>query len=243
VSALSDGALICADGVRLDADLVVLADGIRSRARDALGLVAEHVRFPYGIFRTLVPREPDELDSVYWNNYINFWRIGDTLRRVLYVPCNPRDLYILLGSDLHDDILAPPIRHEMWAETFPFLTSIFARIGDEIRFDQYELIKLKQWSVGRIAVIGDAAHAMPPTIGQGAGTAMMNALSLAVAVADATNIEETLRAWEASERPMTEHIQEVSRHRALNLPPTGGENRNVWEEGQLKTVHHIPTGT
>ena len=46
-----------------------------------------------------------------------------------------------------------------------------------------------------MAVLGDAAHALPPNIGQGAGCAMMNALSLALHL---------------DERPITEHTQRAS---------------------------------
>ena len=54
------------------------------------------------------------------------------------------------------------------------------RIGDQGRYDRFDLIRLKHWSAGKVAVVGDAAHALPPNIGQGGGCAMMNALSLAV---------------------------------------------------------------
>jgi len=40
------------------------------------------------------------------------------------------------------------------------------RIRAAGRYDQFEYIKLKRWSAGKVAVIGDAAHAIPPNIGR-----------------------------------------------------------------------------
>lgn len=243
VGADPKGVLRLADGSRLESDLLIAADGVRSKVRDSLDLLDEHTKFPFGIFRLLVPRTRQEAESEYWSNYINFWRIGETLRRILYVPCNARDLYLLLGADIDDaEALAYPIETNVWTATFPFLDTVLARIGDEVRYDQYELLKLKNWSSGRVAIIGDAAHAMPPTIGQGAGSAMMSALSLAVAVDESDDIESALRAWEARERPITENTQEVSRSRALDLAPTEPGDSDKWPAGSLQTAHHVPTG-
>ena len=58
--------------------------------------------------------------------------------------------------------------------------ALIARLGDDVRYDRFEVIRLKRWSAGKAALIGDAAHALPPNLGQGGGFAMMNALSLAV---------------------------------------------------------------
>ena len=46
----------------------------------------------------------------------------------------------------------------------------------------FEVITLKRWSAGRLAIVGDAAHAQAPNLGQGGGCAMMNGLGLAVAI-------------------------------------------------------------
>jgi 2-polyprenyl-6-methoxyphenol hydroxylase-like FAD-dependent oxidoreductase len=98
-----------------------------------------------------------------------------------------------------------------------------------------------------VAVIGDAAHAIPPNIGQGAGCAMMNALSLAVYLEKASLAE-----WEEKERPLTEHTQRISlflgmptfwppRLRSLFHDLAG---RSKWLTAlRTRTARHIPTGT
>jgi 2-methyl-3-hydroxypyridine 5-carboxylic acid dioxygenase len=66
---------------------------------------------------------------------------------------------------------------------------------------------LDSWTKGKVALIGDAAHAMCPALAQGAGCGMVNALTLAAAVADSTDIPSSLRGWEQRERPVTDRCQ------------------------------------
>lgn len=74
----------------------------------------------------------------------------------------------------------------------------------------FEHVSLHRWSSGRAAVVGDAAHAMAPNIGQGGGMAAVNALSLAVYVSEARTVEEGLAEWKRRERPLTDYTQRVS---------------------------------
>ena len=109
---------------------------------------------------------------------IEYW---SGTRRVLYTPCSETDIYIALTMlDSDTAAKAVPVRKDEWKRAFPHLEILIDRIGDQGRYDRFDMIKLKRWSAGRVALIGDAAHALPPNIGQGGGCAMMNALSLAV---------------------------------------------------------------
>ena len=113
---------------------------------------------------------------------------------------------------------AVPVRKDEWKRAFPHLDVLIDRIGEQGRYDRFDLIKLKRWSAGRVAIVGDAAHALPPNIGQGGGCAMMNALSLAVYLERENDVAAALQTWERKERPMTEHTQRISYF--LGLPTT-----------------------
>jgi len=102
--------------------------------------------------------------------------------------------------------------------------------------DRYEAARVRSWSSGRAAIVGDAAHAMPPTIGQGAGTAMINAVSLAAALSRCERAEDALEEWEAAERPETEVTQRASIERLGTLFPRPGERRDSWEARPLRAA-------
>jgi 2-polyprenyl-6-methoxyphenol hydroxylase-like FAD-dependent oxidoreductase len=103
-----------------------------------------------------------------------------------------------------------------------------------------------------VAVTGDAAHALPPNIGQGGGCAMMNGLSLAVFLDRFDDVPKALEAWEQNERPMTDHTQRMSFWLGLptTWPPTlramaltlSGRSKWVVNQRTL-TARHRPTGT
>jgi 2-polyprenyl-6-methoxyphenol hydroxylase-like FAD-dependent oxidoreductase len=221
---------------------------VNSRIRDGLGLVQVRRSLRDGCIRLLIPaRNAEEgLDTrtiEYWSGH----------RRLLYNPCNTAQLYLALSMP-HDDVSgrALPVSKALWTHSFPHLRALIERIGEDGRYDRFEYISLKRWSSGRVAVLGDAAHALPPNIGQGAGCAMMNALSLAVFLDRGSDVPTQLAAWERAERPLTDHSQRISR---LYGMPTfwpaplrtlfySIAARSRWlTEQRTRTARHIPTGT
>ncbi|RUM98005.1 FAD-binding protein [Pseudaminobacter arsenicus] len=72
----------------------------------------------------------------------------------------------------------------------------------------------ERWTTSCMALIGDAAHAMPPFAAQGAAMAIEDAYTLAARVASASeNLPAALANWEASRRP---RLAKVARRGALN---------------------------
>lgn len=207
LAATPDGRLEFAGGMGEQADLVIGADGVHSRVRDSLGLARSIVDLQDGCGRHLIPRTPD--DPV--NRTIEVWNGG---RRLGVAPASPESVYLFLccpSSDIGGRAQQPFDAAE-WIRTHPAYAAQLSRIPrhPEGRWLTFYDIRCRAWSRGRVAILGDAAHAMSPNLGQGACTAMSNALALAQAVTAGSDVPSALRLWEHSERPVTDHTQRLS---------------------------------
>ena len=80
-----------------------------------------------------------------------------------------------------------------------------------LRNDIYDLKPLRSWSVGRITLLGDAAHPSTPTLGQGACQAIEDAVVLAASLREAPEIASALRGYESRRIQRTSAITMQSR--------------------------------
>ncbi|MBB4095248.1 FAD-dependent monooxygenase [Ochrobactrum pecoris] len=249
VGATPEGELLLANGERFAADLVIGADGINSKVRDSLDLMMYRKPLGYGAVRMMIKRDAADAPSEDLPRYIEHFSGS---RRILYTPASETDLYIALCASVEDEMAyRTPVDMTLWTESFPHLAPLIARFGDAGRWDAFDILKLKSWSQGRVAILGDGAHAMPPYLGQGGGCALMNALGLAVALDEHADVTKALAAWEARERPMTEHTQDTAERLGdMNYWPDDIRSQVLKITGKcaqlgaerMKTALHIPTG-
>ncbi len=242
VSADPAGSLTLKSGEVIHADLIVGADGVSSHVRDSIGFEQERTRSKDGVTRLIVPRCKEELGGgAEWDNVIDFWNFEPRVLRVLYVPCNEDELYIALMAPIEDkEGSAVPINYEVWAESHPYLAPVLREAAKiDGRYDGYQTNVLKKWSNGNVVLIGDSAHAMCPALAQGAGTAMQNAYTMALAVSGTTaDIPTTLQTWEASEREITDRCQAKSAWYAETRNMSKG---NQFTPDVLVTAAYDPT--
>lgn len=191
------------------ADLVVAADGVNSGVRDSLGLVRRRRMIDQFAIRTLIRREPGETADDFKRSHCEYW---SGARRLLYAPCTATWAYVQLTSPVGDPRgNRIPIDRDYWRDAFPHCGWIVERLpAAEGRGDQFQMVKLSRWSAGRVAVLGDAAHAQTPNLGQGGGCSLMTALSLAVTLETEPDVPAALARWEAAQRPIVELTQDVA---------------------------------
>ncbi|MCI0397872.1 MAG: FAD-dependent monooxygenase [Chloroflexi bacterium] len=79
-----------------------------------------------------------------------------------------------------------------------------------LRNDIDDLKSLARWSRGRVTLLGDAAHATTPNMGQGACQAIESAVVLARCLANHDDLAAALQAYEARRRPRTAFITRQS---------------------------------
>jgi 2-polyprenyl-6-methoxyphenol hydroxylase-like FAD-dependent oxidoreductase len=201
VAARPEGTLELDDGKSLKADLVVAADGVFSRVRESLLLTRRVDYLDEGYTRLLIPRrEEDPATEIteHWSGS----------RRLLYDPCTDEQNYVCLCCNVDDAVgRQVPVDKASWLQSFPELEGIIERIDEVGRWDRAMRVTCREWSRGRAVVVGDAAHAQPPNLGQGANLTFQNALSLSEYLSRGGEVETALKTWEKNERPLTDHVQ------------------------------------
>lgn len=84
----------------------------------------------------------------------------------------------------------------------------------------HELRAMPRWTEGRVCLIGDAAHAMSPSAGQGASLAMEDAMELARCLRDVDEPARAFEIFEALRRPRVDAIFEHARRNGSGKAPT-----------------------
>jgi len=178
------------DGSQDRYDVVVAADGAMSDMRTLLhGDRFRHKPLGQTVLRCYLPRLPeikDELNSYGGQNVVTLVPLGpDTMYFPLGFPMDPERRF-----EEHE--LAPMVLKELEEFTAP----IFDRLRPSISKDSYivarpitELLVPAPWNVGRTMLIGDAAHAFAPHLGNGAGMAIEDAAVLAEVLVKHDDVE------------------------------------------------------
>ena len=223
-----NGRLLLADGSERTADLVIAADGFHSAVRDGLPIPTTKRTLHTGCTRTIIPRGEYDADDM-------FTEIWSGTRRMGICPVSETETYVYFGCEEADSRASAvvPVDAAYWADVYPFLPSEFIERldkGSAIRH-LYPYVRCLTWSHGRVAVIGDALHALPPTLGQGVGLSVSNARALVETVGDLPSdaIVAALPIWEREARPVTDLTQDWSmRYERLSSAWPAGEQARSW---------------
>jgi 2-polyprenyl-6-methoxyphenol hydroxylase-like FAD-dependent oxidoreductase len=99
-----------------------------------------------------------------------------------------------------------------------FRALVDATAAEDVRRDDvYDLDPLDVWGRGPVTLLGDAAHPMTPSAGQGAAQALADGAALGRALAASGDAETALRQYERDRRPRASAIVRLSRRNARVL--------------------------
>ncbi|NND97708.1 MAG: NAD(P)-binding protein [Pirellulaceae bacterium] len=196
------------DGKTSEYDVVIGADGVHSSIRTML-------------FRR--PTVARRVGVAVWQFILKDFPHGDRFResigrgrRVGIIPLTAGDAYVFMtrnaalapidwGSD-------PKSIQADFSEFTGLCAEAISRINEVEGLVSREFLEvhLPTWNRGRIVLLGDAAHAMTPNMGQGAAMAIEDAYVLANCLAKAERAEQAIRQYQTIRRKRVDWMQKQS---------------------------------
>jgi 2-polyprenyl-6-methoxyphenol hydroxylase-like FAD-dependent oxidoreductase len=201
-------------------DLVVAADGARSRMRRAAGPVLHDAEYPWGAIWAVVPDTRDRYSTVLYQHYRS--------TRVTFglLPTGTADgrpmvsLYWSIENRRVDEFRRRGL--DAFKREIRGLTSEGDEVLDQVHdMDQLthavyrDVVLRRLHRAGGLVFVGDAGHATSPQLGQGANLALLDAAALGDAIGSAPTVADALAGYERARRA---HIRTYSWFSRLMTP-------------------------
>lgn len=238
--------VLCEDGTRIRSDVLIGADGVHSRIRNALfgemparftGLLAWRGLIPMG-------RLPERLRRPVGTNWVG------PGGHVVHYPLRGGALMNFVGTAERDDW-----RVESWTERGTTdealndfrgwnedVQTLIRNIEAPFKWALLGREPLERWTVGRVTLLGDAAHPTLPMMAQGANMAIEDGVVLARCLDAHVDVPAALQAYETARRERTARLVRAANDNASRFhnPALGnaeGAARYVdteWQEAKVK---------
>jgi FAD-dependent urate hydroxylase len=221
-----------ADGSAAEYDVVVVAEGIRSTTRTAV----------FG------PVQPRPTGQVYWRAAVPgvlvdmLTMVADKDRFVSLMPIGGGRTYLAVQTRSEPLVVAAAERiASMRAATDGIVGPVRMVIDaipsdDDVFVGPAEELADIHWRQSRVVLIGDAAHALSPSFGQGANLAFEDAYVLAEELASNEDVDAALDRFVRRRQPRVAFVQEKTAER-IELVNRGASQRDLYAATQLVEAH------
>ena len=211
-----------ANGETAEADIVVAADGIQSVLQKYVVAPTPPEYSGVRAYRGLLPRDKvpgwrEEAHQVWMGDRKHFMvfpvRSGSLLNYVGFVPTRDQTVESWSAIGDRDEFAA---YFDGWD---PRVVGLLQKVETCFWWGLYDRRPLASWTSGRLVLLGDAAHAMLPHLGQGANQAIEDGVALAVLLEgrDPAEVPDILPRYEKLRRVRTDLIQAEARQNGLRF--------------------------
>jgi salicylate hydroxylase len=209
-----------ANGAVVEGDVVIGADGIHSELRPYVfppsrPVFSGTIAYRGFIRSELVPEWPAESWFMWLGQGKHFLafplRAGTLLNFVGFTPATEesKESWSAPGD--------PDTLRREFAGWDPRIGSLLSKVESTFRSALFDRDPLPTWTQGRLTLLGDAAHAMLPHLGQGANQSIEDGMALATILAHANRatVPAALLAYERLRRERVSDVQTGARKNGL----------------------------
>ena len=204
------------DGGRDTADLVVGADGVRSRVRSLV--FGEHQNYikHMGYYTAAYIIENSSMNKQLHNAFYSLSSPG--LQASVYPIRGDRSatFFLYKASKKEEHLSRNEAKNEL-KNHFKHMGWVVPELLDKAEeatdfyFDEVSQVVMPQWSKGRVVLVGDSCQAVSLMAGQGASLAMTGAYVLARSLRENNNVKQALNKYEDDLKPQVMKTQASGR--------------------------------
>jgi 6-hydroxynicotinate 3-monooxygenase len=222
----SDGStarLSFSDGLDAGADIVIGADGVNSRLREAVagpgsarftGAVAHRAIYPSALLGGMEVR-----------NCTKWWGPNCHIL-IYYIEQSRREIYLVTSAKGEWNSRSPwefCARNEVASAFAGFHPEVRKVIDTAPQLTKWPILDIKpidKWCEGNLVLLGDACHAMTPYMASGAAMAIEDAAVLARCLAQSDDCATAFALYQATRVPRVSKVQRISAENSFLRQPT-----------------------
>lgn len=186
----------------IQTDLVLGADGIKSQVRKAIGLPSEFRRTGQICFRGIANMA---LPEPFKGEGKEVW---GQKRRFGFSPLSANSVYffIILNKEICSEELNTDALSSLFGGFHPIVSDLIKASGDLHTTELMDLKRLDTWYNSNTCLLGDAAHATTPNMGQGACQGIEDAFYISQYLKSSKSAIEAFQAFENQRRKKVDYI-------------------------------------